>query len=138
MVCYKELSTREHTKLLNEFRTDPVDTPECHRDSSILFVNWDMILERIQKTSDLLPKTGLTLNTAIDLLKSLGVFIEDMRERYNEVQILAKEISLKTMFGEETQRSRKKNKHLDEINDEDDACQLSPRDKFRIGSYLRH
>ena len=52
---------KEHTKLLNEFATDPEETPECRRDSSgllaqlnkfemsVLLVTWDMILERMQK-----------------------------------------------------------------------------------------
>ena len=52
------------------------------------------------------------------------------------MQNVAKEISLKTTFEEETKRSRKKSKHFDEINViEDDANQLPPRDKFIIGSY---
>ena len=81
-----------HIKLLTEFSNNTEETLECRRDTSgilvqlkkldtsIMLVMWDTLLEWIQKTSKALQKTGLALNTAVQLLKSLISFIKDMRE----------------------------------------------------------
>ena len=89
-----------HTELLTEFSNNTEETLECRRDTSgilvqlkeldtsIMLVMWDTLLERIQKTSEALQKTGLALNTAVQLLKSLISFIKDMREQYDETTMM--------------------------------------------------
>ena len=79
---------RGHIELLTEFSNNTEETLECRRDTSgilvqlkkldtsIMLVMWDTLLERIQQTSETLQKTGLALNTAVQLLKSLISFYQ--------------------------------------------------------------
>ena len=142
----------DHIHLLNELAENPDETVECRRDSgglalhlskletSILVVTWGTILERMQETNKMLQKTGLGMNTAVSLLKSLTTFVDNMRERYDEMERKGQGMCENDAFEdeEETRRRRRRTKHFDEINDEDDDDydQLEPRKKFRVESYL--
>ena len=48
-------------------------------EQAILLEEWQTILERSQSSNVLLQKSGLSLNTAVQLLESLLHFAEDLR-----------------------------------------------------------
>ena len=78
----------------------------------------------------MLQKTGLGLNTAVSLMKSLTTFIDNMRERYDEIERRGQGMCENDAFEdeEETRRRRRRTKHFDEINDggDDDYDNLEP------------
>ena len=55
-------------------------------DNSILLQVWNMVLERVYKTSVQLQKERLPINVAVNLLQSLLEFIESLRGRFDEFE----------------------------------------------------
>ena len=122
---------RGHITLLNNFSCDSDETLECRRDSTglasnlskletgILVTTWGELLKRIQETNLKLQTAGLALNTAVSLLKSLCSFVEDMRDRYDEMEIKGMEMCGNKVYEAEIRRQRRRKKQFDEDEDED-------------------
>ena len=102
---------------------------------------WNQILERVNQTSVLLQKEGLPLNNAVHLLTSLLSFIQSLRDRFEHFESLARDESGTTTYRNETQRSRRRKRFFDEVDDMEEDVQtedveLSPGDLYRINNYV--
>ena len=92
-----------HINLLNEITTSVDSRAEVKSQSlgiskrlkeletGTLVELWDILLERMNKTSKLLQSEGLPLNNAVNLLQSLSSFIESQRDRFDHFEEIGKE-----------------------------------------------
>ena len=62
-------------------------------ESSILLELWNIILERMNKTSKTLQTERLPFNNAVHLLKSLWGFVDSQCDRFDEFEKLRIELS---------------------------------------------
>ena len=76
---------------LADTRSEPlgfVNQLSCF-DTILLLEIWDIILERLQATSAGLQTRGLSLNVAVQLLKSQQCFVSGLRDRFDEIELSA-------------------------------------------------
>ena len=88
-----------------------------------------------------MQKEGLPLNNAVHLLTSLLSFIQSLRDRSEHFESLARDESGTTTYRNETQRSRRRKRFFDEVDDMEEDVQtedveLSPGDLYRINNYV--
>lgn len=99
---------------------------------------WSNILERFDKTSKRLQDSRLDLNTAINMLHSLKIFVQNLRSQFNEIEQKCKVPYKNNMYQQEDKRKIKQNKQWDYHDAEaDDAdAGLTASDKFKIHTFL--
>ena len=134
--------------VLEELSTDENQTPESKAEATgllrqlkevetaILLEVWHTILDRFYRTNLQLQKAGLSLNTAVQLLKSLLKFVEYLRPRFDEFEQNGVEKCGRNDYKDERQRLRKRKWHHDEQSVVEDVNELSPRDKFIVSAYI--
>ena len=113
----------------------------CELEMSILLQMWNQILERVNQTSVILQMEGLPLNNAVHLLTSLLSFIQSLRDRFEHFESLARDESGTTTYRNEAQRSRRRKRFFDKVDDMEEDVQtedveLSPGDLHRINNYV--
>lgn len=143
---------KENLNVLEELSSDENQPDETRAEASglvkamkevetaILLEVWQTILGRFQSTNVQLQKSGLSLNTAVQLLESLLHFVEDLRSQFDEFEEkgMAKcgmTGSGSAVYKEDTKRTRKRKCHHDEIGTAEDA-NLTGRDKLRVTAFL--
>lgn len=95
---------------------------------------WNDVLGRFQKTGKALQEGALALSTCTKLLKSLLDYLNSLRDKFEEIESKAKlrlpDVDYKGVNSRQVVRRR-------QINDGLAAeCSLSPRDKFRVETFL--
>uniref|UniRef100_H3A377 Uncharacterized protein n=1 Tax=Latimeria chalumnae TaxID=7897 RepID=H3A377_LATCH len=102
---------------------------------SIMTEIWYTILERFHKTSAKLQDLKMDLNTAVVLLESLHEFIISLRSQFSHFEEQGtNRNSCVDYYRNELHRTRKRNRKYDD--GESEETQLSPRENFRIETYL--
>lgn len=97
---------------------------------------WHDILERFNSVSTDLQRPAMTLNTAVNTLKSLKTFVEYKRNEFDVYEAAGKKLSGTEEYT--SVRVRSINVRLQPLNyGKTSAVQLSSRDKFRIESFLQ-
>ena len=104
-------------------------------ETAILLQMWNVILDRVNKTSVMLQKEGLPLNTAVQLLESLLSFIDSLRDQYQRYETLGQEQSGTTTYRKEKRRQRNIKRFFDEI-EASDSVDRSPGESFRTDHYI--
>lgn len=97
---------------------------------AFMCVFWNTILQRFQTTSSILQTVNLDLMVAMNMLKSLSDFVEDVRNQFGEMERSAKEMSATQEYRSETARQGKRKKASDESNTPGHI--LSGSDNFRV------
>ena len=69
------------------------------------------------------------------MLESLCTFTDDIRDRFDEIEAKAKEVSSASYDMSVVARARKRTSHFDEVQ-ETAAKVLKGRDKFRVETFL--
>ena len=69
---------------------------------------WQKILNRVNATSKSLQKIENNLTVAVDLYNSLIEFIKDLKDKFDEIENKAKEISETTTYKENRIKKHKK------------------------------
>lgn len=101
---------------------------------AILLEIWDAVLERFQKTSLCLQESGLSLNSAVHLLKSLLEFIKSQRSEFQCYEEKGMMMSAVKEYKESSKRPKKRKRQFDE--DPSAERVLSPREKFKVDVFL--
>lgn len=102
-------------------------------ETAILLELWNDILQQFQKTSCSLQKAGLPLNCAVNLLDSLLIFVEQLREKFNDYEKKGVERCGHSEYADASRRTRKRNRRIfqgDEGAAEDTVLQGGV--KFRV------
>ena len=100
-------------------------------DNSILLQVWNVVLERVYKTSVQLQKEGLPINVAVNMLQSLLEFIGSLRGRFDECEQSAIEMCGIPSYRDEEKRKRSRKRFFDEMDTSDSDMEdtiSSPRD----------
>jgi hypothetical protein len=125
---------------------DNEQTSECRVDANgllkkmrqletcIMIEFWHTVLLQFNKTSLSLQKVGLTLNTMINLLESLVVYVESQRGEFHVFEARGIARCGNDQFKDSQQRVRARNRRFDDGNAEDTV--LSARDVFRTQGVL--
>ena len=87
---------------------------------------------RYNDTSLKFVHCACNLKLAVDLLESLHIFTDDYRNRFDEFEAKAKEVS--SVFDVRSGFSTQRTRHFDEV--EESAVVLQGRDKFRVETFL--
>ena len=74
----------------------------------LMLIIWQKILNRVNATSKSLQKIENNLTVAVDLYNSLIEFIKDLRDKFDEIENKAKEISETTTYKESRIKKHKK------------------------------
>ena len=74
---------------------------------AILLEIWDTILERFQKTNVSLQERGLSLNSAMHLLKSLLEFVKRQHSEFDSYEEKGKDKSVEKEYKQSSIRSKK-------------------------------
>ena len=90
---------------------------------AILTVVWNTILQRFNACSKALQSIGIELRTAVTLYESLPVFIQSVRDNFDEYEKLAMDlincVNGNAGYRGETNRRKLRKKFFDESNSED-------------------
>jgi hypothetical protein len=109
----------------------------CKLETGIFACLWHVILDRLNSTSKKLQDDQLDLNTAVNLLKSLEMFVKSLRDRFDEFERDGAQHSGTTEYAQQNQRFRRANVRLDPLDyGHTPEVQLLPRDRFRTNSFL--
>jgi len=95
---------------------------------------WNRVLSRYNETSIKLQSSTCDLKLAIDLLQSLLAFTDDLRNRFDDIERRAIDISGHSEYLSATARRRKRPKQSDDGQAADTV--LQGKDKFRIETFI--
>lgn len=104
---------------------------------AILLDVLQIVLERFQNTSVQLKKSGLSLNTTVQLLQSLLKLVEALRSQFDHFEEKGKAkcgITGSTICKKDTKRMRKRKSFNYEIGTVE--VNLTGRQKFRVTVFL--
>ena len=104
-----------------------------HHETGILVQLWSKILNRFNLTSNYLQGADMDLNTATELLRSLGDFVHSLRSQFTAFKKKGKDLGTDSYKGE-LRRKRKRNQGWDYGDSE--YLELSPSDKFKVQCFL--
>ncbi|XP_028394506.1 uncharacterized protein LOC114518702 [Dendronephthya gigantea] len=81
-------------------------------ETAILLKLWNDILQRFQKTSCSLQKASLPLNSAVNLLDSLLMFVEQLREDFDDYEKKGAEKCGHSEYADSSRRTRQRNQRI--------------------------
>jgi len=93
---------------------------------------WNVVLSRHSETSSVrLQSSTCDFKTAVDVIESLHSFTDDLRNRFDEFEAMAKEL---TEFSTVAARPCKRTGHFDKAKETEVV--VHGRDKFSVESFL--
>ena len=95
---------------------------------------WSVVLSRYNETSIKLQSSTCDLKLGADLLESLHAFTDDLRNRFDEFEDRAKQLSGTNDYMSVVARPRKRSRRFDEA--QGTAVVLQGKDKFRVETFL--
>jgi hypothetical protein len=99
-----------------------------------LTIIWNEILNRFNETSKTVQKENIDLQVVIKIINSLKFFIQSMRERFGEYEILAKEKTENAEYSNTNKRKQQRSKRFfDGPAEETFFC---GSENFKINTYL--
>ena len=101
---------------------------------AILLELWNTLLGRFQKTSLALQESGLPLNSAVNLLKSLLEFVKSQRSEFQYYEEKGMEKSVVKEYKECSKREIKRKRQFDEGSSEETA--FSSRERFILKGHI--
>ena len=97
---------------------------------------WNTILVRFNKTSKAFQGIGVDLKKVVDLIHSLEKFLKSLRERYEELELEAKNVYGNTEYKSTKEKPRKRNKRYDtNTTSASEEVNFSPRENFRCETF---
>jgi hypothetical protein len=104
-------------------------------ETRIMSVFWETVLSRFQASSVSLQSAYQSLNSVVVIYDSLETCVQSLRDRFEEFEAHGKELSRCDSYQADLgKRVRRRNRKHDEPDAEPEV-QLSPRDKFRVGTF---
>lgn len=97
---------------------------------------WNRILGQFHKTSKALQDPKILLSTCAKLYASLGSFLHDMREHFDDIEQKSKDKLPGIDYKSVNKRKRKKKIQFNECQPPDADEALLPREKFRLKSFI--
>ena len=95
---------------------------------------WNVVLSRYNEASIKLQSSTCDLKLAVNLLESLYSFTDDIRNRFDEFEAMAKQTSDTTEYSSVVSRPRKRTKQCDEAKGTEII--LQGRERFRVDTFL--
>jgi len=131
----EEISNDLEQKDIVKIESKKLNESMCTLEVAFYAFFWNDILERFDLTSHLLQDPKIVLQTAVNALNSLLSFVQEIRNKYEEYEEKAKQMSGLKDYA--PIRYRKKNVRLNLLNNNQTAAtQLSPKEKFRSESFI--
>ncbi|KAK6186835.1 hypothetical protein SNE40_006103 [Patella caerulea] len=135
MEALDEISNDAQQKGDTRHMADQLYQTMCKLETGFYVGFWATVLERFHRTSVSLQSQSTDLNTAVELLKSLRVFVESLRDRFDDFLTDGIERSGTNDF--DAPRSRKRNVRLDPLDyGRAEEASLSPEDAFRVNGFV--
>lgn len=134
IAALEELATDENQRRDSRLEAEGFRKKLEQLEVAILLEIWDTILERFQKTNLSLQERGLSLNSAIHLLKSLLEFVKRQRSEFDSYEEKGKKKSVEKEYKQSSIRSQKRKCQFDE--GPSDETVFSPRQKFKVEVFL--
>ncbi|KAH7977579.1 hypothetical protein HPB49_002645 [Dermacentor silvarum] len=97
---------------------------------------WDRVLKRLNPISKALQSPTQSLNAAVSLMKSLCDYVSGLRERFDEIEKLAKEASDNALYKASTQRKRKQSTGYDSTEGTSTPEPQDPSAKLRCETFF--
>lgn len=97
---------------------------------------WHRALQCFNATSKSLQSPTFSLNAAVSLVKSLCVYVSGLRERFDEIEELAKEASDNASYKASTQRKQKQLTQYDSTEYTSTPKPQDPSAKFRCETFF--
>lgn len=105
-------------------------------ETAIYAVFWDDMLQRFDGVSQELQSTSINFNTAVNLLKSLQLFVISKRDKFDEYEAAGKELSDTDEY--ESIRGRRRNVRLESLDSgRTPEVDMTAREKFRIQAFIQ-
>ncbi|XP_013788300.1 zinc finger protein 862-like [Limulus polyphemus] len=101
-----------------------------------LTILWNDILGRVNKTSKILLSKNVDILVANDLLKSLKVYLQEMRDKFSEYEAKAKSRCPDLKYSDGDKRARKRSMHLTRYYGLPEQILLHETEKFKVETYL--
>ena len=102
----------------------------------ILTCFWQALLNRFNSVTTALQSPHLDLNNAVDLMRSLCEYVAEMRGQFDFYEEQGRDISGCQDYKEEVSRKRIRSKRLARFEGAAAEADLSPKEKFRVETYL--
>ena len=102
-------------------------------ETAFLSVFWNRVLSRYNDTSIKLQSSTCDIKLAADILDSLYTFIDDLRNRFDDIEQTAVALSGTSEYVSDTARRRKRTRFFDDGRAADIV--LHGKDKFRIETF---
>ena len=104
--------------------------------SVLMCVIWNDILQKVNTVNKALQEPGIELCNVVKLYDTLLKYLFEDRERFDEYEKNAKELSDEKDCKEQTQRNRTRKQFHDEGSWANDVSDMTPRDKFRMQPFF--
>ncbi|KAL1474913.1 hypothetical protein MTO96_020435 [Rhipicephalus appendiculatus] len=139
---------KEIKAALNELSEDPQERAETkHEAKSLLKAMstletalmaefWNRVLQRFNATSKALQSPTVSLNAAVSLMKSLCDYLSGLRQRFHEIEKLAKEASDNASYNISSQRKRRQSTRYDSTAGTSTPEPQDPSAKFRCETFF--
>ncbi|XP_046608527.1 zinc finger MYM-type protein 1-like [Neodiprion virginianus] len=103
-------------------------------ETAIMAVTWSDILERFEKTNKSLQRVNIDLTTLVQLYDALQAFVVGLRDRFDDYEEKAKELSQCNEYAHENQRRRRRTARFDEVSGNEAI--LDGKQNMRIKTFL--
>lgn len=101
-----------------------------------MMIFWRSVLHEFEKVSATLQNPSISLETCANLYTALITFVENYRDDFSDIEAKAKELVPGSDYKASTQRTRRRRTQCNDGPAPDALENLSPRDSFRIKSFL--
>ena len=101
-------------------------------ETALMAMIWNTILAWFNKASKAFQGIDVDLKKVVDTIDSIEKFLKSLRERYEELELEAKNLCGNTESKSTKERPRKRNKYYDtNTTSASEEVNFSPREKFR-------
>lgn len=101
---------------------------------AIMLILWNEILEPFHRSSQSLQSTTASLNNCVLIYESLNSYIIDLREKFDEIELEAKEMLPDVDYRAIHRRQRTRTRNL--MDGDAPETVMDPRTRFRVSTFI--
>lgn len=94
------------------------------------------ILERVNKITKILQSKDMDILVATKLLESLKTYLQEIRDKFNEYELKARERCPNSDYSDAKNRKRKRSVRLTKYNGPEEEVLLHKSEKFKVETFL--
>ncbi|XP_069494240.1 zinc finger MYM-type protein 1-like [Ambystoma mexicanum] len=101
-----------------------------------LTIVWNDILLRFNETSKTVQKEDINLSVAVNIIQSLKLYVQEIRDKFNEYEVKAKAKAPEADYSDQGKRVKQRSSRLTGFEGAASDTVLQGRQKFHIETYL--